>query len=203
MSQPKLYHFLGVYSLLSAIVSGSYYALSYTTGARELLWYCNIGLIIVAFALFFKSSLWVSAVFITALPAQFFWIYGDFLMFFGQETLGRFSWMTQTSPLGMLFDFNYHFAVIPLSAYGVWKFGYHRQALWLAVAGSIVVPGLTRLLTEPIYNINCVYYPCDMEFQEAQMAGYGVTYFFTRCGFFILFSGIIHLICFKAFPKKG
>jgi len=103
----------------------------------------------------------------------------------------------------MFFDFNYHFAVLPLSAYGVWKFGYYRHAFWLAASGIVVVLGLTRVLTEPVYNINCAYYPCDMEFQEAQMAGYGISFFFTRCGTFILLSGVIHWICLKVFSKRG
>ncbi|HLD69339.1 MAG TPA: hypothetical protein VJA17_01080 [Candidatus Omnitrophota bacterium] len=199
----KFSRFIGAYLLFSAITSGAYYALNYSSGASELLWYCNVALLVLSAAFFINSSVLATAVLICAIPAQFFWIVGNLFYLAGGEPFGRFRWLlNEMSGLGIFFELNYHFAVFPASIYAVWKYGYHRHGFRAAVLIFISLLILSRLLTKPEHNINCMFYPCDVTYTEAVVERFGLRYTAWRCGYFAFFTCLIHLVLLKILPDR-
>jgi len=113
----------------------------------------------------------------------------------GLESLRRSEWLTmETHPLVFVLNVNYHFTVIPILAYGIWKYGYDRRALLGAIVFSIAITVGTRLFTPVTFNINCMFYSCDVIYRDLGTKDQGWLYTIWRCGYFIFFSGIIHLI---------
>ena len=90
----------------------------------QLLWFCNTVLFLLAFGLYFESSIVLTAVFIGALGVQSPWVL-DFLikLFFGHYIFGVSSYM---------FDYGFnnirfyaeldHLLMLPLSLYGIYKY---------------------------------------------------------------------------------
>ena len=195
---------ISLFLLLTFVTGGLYYLVIVPTyGIVGIWWYCNLALLLGALAFVIKSRLLLSTLLIVTIPTQFFWIVADVMRVLGLGILHRSAWLTiETNPLVFILNFNYHFAIIPICIYGIWKYGYDRRAFLGAVVFLMMIMFGTRLLTTVSYNVNCVYYPCDIPFNEPGAKDQGWLYTIWRCGYFIFFSGILHLVCFKVLPKK-
>jgi len=153
----RLNHFIGIYLITTAVASCTYYALKYPDegGPAEMLWYCNVVLFVAAFGFILKKSLLITPIFITAISTQFFWVVGDILYMLGLNSFDRNIWLAlDTTGIVMLIDFNYHFTVIPLTIYGMWKYGYDRRAFKASCVLLVIIAVATRLFTLHIDNIN-------------------------------------------------
>lgn len=193
---------LGVYALLSALVSAVYYGVNYSSGFSELLWYCDLALIFLGIGLFRGDTKLLSLVLVTAVPFQFFWIWGDILYFLGVETLGRYRWLSEDfAGLGMWFDLNYHFSIIPIAFYGVRRYGYDRRAWKWACLFLLALFVTSRYLTRPGDNVNCAFFPCDEAYTEAAVVRHGLTYAVKRTLGFMLACGVLHA-AFVGFFRK-
>jgi len=202
MNPPKLNVILGVYCFITAVVSGTYYAITYHTGSSDFFWFCNLAFLIVAVGFFWQKNLLLTTVLIMAIPLQFFWIYADLLHLFGIKTIGRIMWMKEASTMSVLLSLHYHFIIIPLTAYGIWKYGYHRRGFTGAVIFYLFIGVTTVFLTDPVRNINCVFFPCDMDYRNPRIYDYGLWYMAWRLGYFMFISGVIHFVCLKLIPVR-
>lgn len=131
---------------------------------QELFWFCNGGALVAGYALIRKNRVLISTVFATALPAQFLWI-ADFFLTLLNAGMGRTEWLfTESTVPVFIISVLLHGVLIPISGYGVYKLGFYRYGaiLGLFVFGYALLI-LTYLLTDPIENRNCVFYPCDLE----------------------------------------
>ena len=203
-STDKLDRALGVYLALSAVVNAGYYSMVYGAGASDLLWFCNVAMILAAVGFFTKNSRLLSAVLAAAISAQFFWIFADLAYLAGKGPAGRLHWLGgRNSFFSFLFDLNYHFSVIPLAALGVWKRGYHRRAYVTVVSIFLPLLVVTWYITQAKDNINCVFYPCDVGFTDDHAEIYGLKYFIVRCVSFAVCIGVIDLALRKIFPRAS
>jgi len=194
---------LGLYCLVTAVVSATYYALAYHSGISDFFWFCNLAFMIAAVGFFWEKNFLLSVVFITAIPTQFFWIVADILHLLGITTMGRLVWLESTTTAGIGLHLNYHFAVLPLTLWGIWKFGYHRRSFWGATVFYFFIMITTYVFTDYRENINCIFFPCDMDYRDPRIYDYGWWRILWRPSYFIFFSGIIHLACLKLFPQRN
>lgn len=128
-------------------------------GWRNLLWFSDIALIALAFALWLEHRLTVSAVAVGTLLFELAWTLDfGFALVFGGSPIGLASYMFDASIplfLGMLSLF--HLALPPLVAWLLYRLGYDRRAFWLATGVTAALLPATWLLTEPDDNVNWVY----------------------------------------------
>lgn len=200
----KLSHrWAGTAIFLLAIISGTFYSLRFNAGPKELLWFCNIALIVLSIAAFFKVRILFGAVLIAAIPAQFFWIWGNGLLLFGARTFGRYNWISgHPFGWGHVFEMSYHFTIIPLALFGTWRYGYHRRSAWAALAIFLPMLLASLWLAQPIDNINCMYFSCDEPYSEIVLNRYGGFYPLYRILSFIAASCLADRVCRRIFPEK-
>ncbi len=124
------------------------------------LWYCDVAMMLVALGFFLRSARLMTVVLATAVPAQFLWII-DFVLTLGGGGFGRTEAIGTWGPGMLLSSLHLHVVLIPLAAYGVYRYGLVARALpgiWIAI---VTLLGLTAILAPPQYNINCVAFDCD------------------------------------------
>ncbi len=136
----------------------------YGVNLGGLLWYCEVALVFLAIAYWRQSALIASTILVTAIPAQFLWIMDFFLNSFFGFSFGRTEWMFDpTAPLIIpALSTVVHFVVIPGSTYAVWLFGFSKSSLRVALLATPILLIATFLLTDPVLNRNCVFFPCDL-----------------------------------------
>lgn len=139
--------------------------ISYWSDIRELLWFCNIASLIAGIGLIIKRTELITPIFISAIPAQFFWILDFFLNIFGIG-FGRTQWLfVETNLIIFSISVILHLILIPFSLYGVYKLGFAKKCF---LYGGFIFPifliQLTFFLSDPLENRNCVFYPCDLNY---------------------------------------
>ena len=131
----------------------------------ELFWFCDFVSYILAFALFTKNRFLISTVLLASVPAQFLWI-ADFFMNLAGSGLGRTDWLFTDNDVWWTpwISTLMHGMIIPLSAWGVWKYGFDKRAIWGVYAIILFLLPATYFFTDPTINRNCVFFPCDLNF---------------------------------------
>jgi len=177
----------------------------------SLLWFCHILAYILAAGSLLRSSLLSSIALISAIPTQFMWIV-DFIQMLLFNSGSRTAWMFANDlnawwipHLSLLL----HIIIIPISIYAVFKFGFHKRSIFYALAISTIVLFLTFIFTEPYININCVFYPCDLNWQTHSSLinynkFYGSTlYFIKELLFWYVVGTLVYLIVLRLAKKIG
>ena len=120
----------------SLVCSWPYHLIKYES-VSQLLWFCNIVLILLAFGLYFESSIVLTAVLLGALAAQLPWMLNFLIkLFFGHYLFGVSSYMFGYGFHSIRFYAELdHLLILPLSMYGVYKLHFHKTELlcWLTV----------------------------------------------------------------------
>ena len=128
----------------------------------QLLWFCNTVLFLLAFGLYFESSIILTAVLIGALVVQLPWLL-DFLikLLFGHYIFGVSSYMFDYGFNSIRFyaELN-HLLMIPLALYGVYKLGFHKNGWIVGTIVAIIINAGAYLFSSYKDNINCVFYNC-------------------------------------------
>lgn len=133
----------------------------------EVFWYCNIATIMLGVGFLFRRAGLITAVFVTAIPVQFFWIVDFFLNSFGLG-MGRTAWLFNDSLffLTPIISIILHGILIPLSLWGVFKYGFDKRAYYWVIAAVFILLLATFFFTSPEFNRNCVFYPCDLNYVQ-------------------------------------
>ncbi len=149
--------FIDLADYLSLLIIENGYYLS-------ILWYCHVLAYLLIFAFLLRSSLLSSIVLISAIPSQFMWIV-DFIKMLIWQNGSRTAWMFAPDLYAWWIPYlslSLHILIIPLSIFAVWSFGFSKKSISYALPIATVVLLLTYFLTEPHANINCVFFPCDL-----------------------------------------
>ena len=187
------------------LAAGTYYAVIFPAGIKEFLWYCNIALFVSAVGFWRQDSRLISAVLLTAVPSQFFWIIANIMNASGGPAMGRSQWLPQQIGYpGFIIEVLYHFTLIPVCAFGVWKYGYDRRAARWATLIFLPMLVLTRLAAKPWENnINCMFFPCDMKYSQELAEAFGTPYALRRIAGFMVICGVLHLIAIRLLPDAN
>lgn len=141
----------------------------------EVFWFCPLITLLLAYALFRRSALFLSVCLVLSVPAQSLWALDFIFEFFGRG-MGRTAMLEPCGPLIYWGSAVIHTFVIPVSFWGVARLGFERRSLvWAFVCGAILMVG-TFLLTPSFKNVNCVFFPCDAD----DPGGGYLRYFLTR-----------------------
>ncbi len=129
---------------------------------NSVLWYCDIATLVLAVALLLKNSLLASTVFLTAIPAQALWIWDFFLTIFSKSA-GRNSWILtgNITDLMVYSSLFMHFLLIPVSLWAIFRFGFRKVSVFLAIVAVFILFVLTVFFTSPHFNVNCAFNLCD------------------------------------------
>jgi len=132
----------------------------------EALWYCDIAGLILGFAILTKNNFLSSSILAATIPVQSFWIIDFVLELFGHgygRTAYMFEGMLQWNML--VFPVLLHASIIPLAALAVYLYGYNKRSIIFSLGFlGIILMTTTYIFTAPINNINCVFYPCDLNY---------------------------------------
>lgn len=128
----------------------------------ELVWFCTVAATALSWALFRKDALVMTVCLVLSIPAQTPWVF-DFVLTLLGHGMGRTEMLRETSPLIFWGSIVIHTIVVPVSAWGVWKLGFSRKALWPAFISGACLLLASFLFTLPYKNVNCVFYPCDAD----------------------------------------
>jgi hypothetical protein len=145
------------YTLMALIIFPIYL---YKYGAINFIWFSDIAFFIMVPALWFKSRIISSMMAIGVLPIETLWLVS---LLSGGAFLGVANYMFDTElPLWLRFLSFYHFAVIAVIIYMIYRFGYDKRALIPQIFLSMFVIFMTRLFSDKSENINMIYRPEDI-----------------------------------------
>ena len=136
-------------------------------GWTEILWYCSLASLVLSAGILLKNSYLNSIVLTTAIPAQFFWILDFVLKLVGMDGFGRTGWLFEWPFITIFLSIVLHVVLIPLAIYSVWVYGFKKKSLLFTFIFIIVCMVLPFLFSAYDDNVNCVFYSCDLNFDEA------------------------------------
>jgi hypothetical protein len=128
-------------------------------GPKNFLWFSDIALIAIAFALWMENRLLISMMAVGVLALELLWNF-EFLtrLIFGTSLFGMSAYMWDESiPLGVRLLSLFH---IPMPIVLIWtlhRLGYDRRAIYLQTALAWIVLPLSYVFAEPQNNINWVH----------------------------------------------
>lgn len=203
-------NFLGIF-LLAMVALNMLYHWKIWYEWQEILWYCNVAGIVCGSAILLQSQKLISAVLLTAIPAQSLWII-DFFLDLSGHGMGRSQNMFEGSGTAIfMISTILHGSLIPVSLYATSKLGYSKRAFFygLTIFILILLP-LTFLEGDFSENRNCVFYPCDLDFDEdtitiARHVRYMTSSYLLLnvMGFWVAFATASHSILRVLFNRTG
>lgn len=169
--------------------------LYWNDGWTEILWYCDLAVIILSIGILFKKKYLISGVLITAIPAQFFWILDFVLKVIGFEGFGRTTWLFAWPFLTVLPSIIVHAILIPLSFYAVRIYGFDKKGFYVAMGILVFTMFMPFFFSAQDDNINCVFYSCDVNFEHSATYTYlGIPAYSVGYLLFIAFRWVIWTI---------
>lgn len=166
-------------------------------GWTEILWYCDFAAILLSLGILFRKTYLISGVLITAIPAQFFWILDFVLKVVGLESFGRTTWMFSWPFLTVLPSIIVHILLIPLAFYAVKVLGFDRKGFYIAIGIILFAMIMPFFFSAQDDNINCVFYSCDVNFENSATYTYlGMSSYSSEYLFFITVRAIFCVIIF-------
>ncbi len=128
-------------------------------GPQNFLWICDLGNIILLFALWTESSLLVSSQFVAVFLVDLLWTLdvGAQLLGIGPIIGGTEYMFNRTIPISIRILSLFHLFTPPLLVYLTTKLGYDRRGLLLQTLLTWIVLPLTFVLTAPERDINWVW----------------------------------------------
>jgi hypothetical protein len=147
---------------ISAIVNTIYQNTKYDVGLASVLWFCYIGMILLGIGVLRRNQDMTLAQFnILAIPLLF-WNF-DFFYYLakGQSLLGVVDYYFLPGPLIGKIISSQHLFTIPLVLISIYLIGLKSKDVWkLSFLELAIVFFVTRLATNPVENVNCVFRNC-------------------------------------------
>ncbi|MBW3020208.1 hypothetical protein KY334_02850 [Candidatus Woesearchaeota archaeon] len=132
----------------------------------KILWFCKIAMIVAAIGFIFKKRVLINIVLIASFVAQSRWILDFILQFLGMG-MGRNEWIVYGDTFLIILSIIMHSVLIPICFYGTYKLGFDKKSLKYSILlFSVVLLIISFLVTESNQNINCISYPCDLNYNE-------------------------------------
>jgi len=123
-------------------------------------------MIVAAIGFIFKKRVLINIVLIASFVAQSRWILDFILQFLGMG-MGRNEWIVYGDTFLIILSIIMHSVVIPICFYGTYKLGFDKKSLKYSILlFSVVLLIISFLVTESNQNINCISYPCDLNYNE-------------------------------------
>jgi len=149
-----LFLLLGIAAVINTIYRGNF---------QGILWLCYIGIVIIGFGILKKDSLLITSQLNILFIPLIIWTI-DFLHFIltGNELLGIVNYFFDPSfPLISKIISMQHLFTIPLSIYALHKLKPKKINAWkFSFIQLVFIFIITKILTQPENNINCVYESC-------------------------------------------
>lgn len=145
----------------------------YGIASGEYLWFCNVALFAIGFALVMKSPKWIVSFLAAALISQTFWIVDNIFRLLTKKNLfGLAEFMYQPGyPMDEFIASHYHFFIIPTALLSIF---FLRKEKYNIIPVTIVV-GIVMFGLSPLFpyerNINCSKTPCFNNVPD-----YGIAY---------------------------
>lgn len=161
INQDKIPYFLGVAFILLGIAALA--NTLYRGNPQGILWFCYLGIIVIGIGMLKKKSLLIlTQLNILSIPLIIWTI--DFLYFIitGNEFLGIATYLFDPSfpTISKIISLQ-HVFTIPLSLYVLYKLKPKKINTWrLSFIQLALIFFITKILTQPENNINCVYESC-------------------------------------------
>lgn len=168
----KILNVIAVLLILFIIYNVTVSAIYWSDGWTELLWYCDFAAILLSLGILLRKNYFISAVLITAIPAQFFWILDFILKVLGFTGFGRTSWLFSYPFLSVLPSIIVHMILIPLAVYATIVYGFNKKGVFIGfimMAFAMIMPFYFSAQDD---NINCVFYSCDVDFKYSATYSY-------------------------------
>ncbi len=156
------FFFGGVFFILWGLANTYLNLERYGLASGEYLWFCNIALFAIGFALVVKSPKWIVSFLAAALISQTFWIADNMFRLLAKKNLfGLVEFMYQPGyPMDEFIVSHYHLFIIPtmfLSLFFLSKKKYNTIPITIGV--GIVIFGLSPFFPYE-RNVNCSKVPC-------------------------------------------
>ena len=131
----------------------------------QLFWFCNAALFLLAIGFYFRKSIIMTAVLVGALVVQIPWDIDFFIhLLFGYDLFGLTAYMFEYGFRDIRFYTELdHLLIIPLSLYGVYKLGFHKNGWILGSIYAIFINTSAYLFSSKVDNVNCVFYSCFVD----------------------------------------
>lgn len=177
----------------------------------EIFWYCSVASILLSLGILLKNPSLNTIVLVTAIPAQSIWIVDFILNIFNLGGFGRTTWLFELPLAVTAFSVILHFLVIPLALYAVAVHGFKKNVFVGTLITMTVILAGSYFFTSFEDNINCVFYSCDLAFEnlEGMPVSFpeigSMTYFvflFIRWVFWVLISYSGLLLLFQRVFKR-
>lgn len=203
----KILNFIAVWLILFIIFNVSVNFFYWEDGWTEILWYCDFAAIILSLGIIFKKNCLISSVLITAVPAQFFWIFDFIIKLFGLDGLGRTAWMFSLPTLSILPSVIVHLVLIPIAIYATVLYGFNRKGYLLGFGILLFAMVMPFFFSAQDDNINCVFYSCDIDFGHSAtysyfgFPSYSIQYLLFITLRWIFFGTIVYVLLLKSFRR--
>jgi hypothetical protein len=165
--EKKLLNIIGYFLLCLVFVNKAMHIATWGDFG-EILWFCSYASIFLALGLIFNVPIIVTSVFLTALIAEIGWII-DYCLYLLNMGAGRTAisfaesgWIIKTISVTL------HALIIPISGYATFKFGFSKKSIIFSLIVMLYgMLSLTFVLTDAEENRNCMFYDCDMTYEDA------------------------------------
>ncbi|MCH8519191.1 MAG: hypothetical protein LAT82_00360 [Nanoarchaeota archaeon] len=159
-------NFLALF-LISIVLYKIWFNISVYDYYYVIFWFCNISALLLGISILLKFKPIIGAVSISVVPAQFLWVIDFILFYFFGFGFGRTSDLADYSMFEFYLSVLFHLILIPISIYTVYKFGLSRKSyLYSVIIFITLLLPLTYFITPESYNINCVFYQCDLSYED-------------------------------------
>ncbi len=160
---------VSIFLLVILVISNSIIHLFYwDRDWTEILWYCNVAALLLAFGIIFKKSAFISVVLVTAIPAQSFWIIDFFIKLLGFDGFGRTAQLFELPFTIAFISSVLHLLLIPIAIYATLVYGFKKKSFLLGIILILFLILVPFFFTSFGDNINCVFYPCDLTYMDLE-----------------------------------
>lgn len=165
MREKLILNFMGVFFLalgIISIVNTLYMGFVFNAGLANILWFCYVAMILLGIGILRRDKfIVVSQISILAIPLLFWNI--DFFYFIinGRSLFNIVDYFFIPGiSLGKIISLQ-HLLTIPLAGYAIYLMKLDTKESWkIGVAELFILFFITRLMTNPIENVNCVFENC-------------------------------------------
>lgn len=160
----KKWFFIGSFVLLMWGIINTWFGISrYGIGQGMYVWFCNLALFAVAYAIWRKNTSWLIAWLSFALLTQTFWIVDNiWRIITGKNLFGLVEFMYQPGyPLDEFLFSHYHYFIIPSILFALLFIKQKKShAKIIALIQGMFIFGISYFLFPPEQNLNCIREPC-------------------------------------------
>jgi hypothetical protein len=193
----KILKIISISLIIFIILNVSINIFYWSDGWTEIFWYCNLAAILLSLGILIRKNYLISGVLITAIPAQFFWIFDFVLQVLGFESFGRTAWLFSWPLLSVLPSIMIHIILIPLAFYATAVYGFNKKGFFIGLIICLFAMFFPFYFSAHDDNINCVFYSCDVDFEHSATYSYlGISSYSIEYLLFVLFRGVFWSLIF-------